>query len=670
VFATGDIDLGNNEKANGLILPSKKTVYLNMKAENLENVNAHEIAHYMVGRNPRQYARYIEKVKKNLPKDEWNKVRKRYVDAYQEAYAGANFEALIEEEIACDILCGMNYLIEYEGVAQATREFREQTNVPEVPDVYQNYEDGILYYIDKKSGGGIRGPTGRKSGQDAEVRYSLNPKFAREYDAWDGKNPTKKFVIGTTSKALQSIGIKEKSIVWDSSKIIKIKSKHPAMTDGIIKQVPNIIENPVLVMQSLRKDSRIVMFGEVFDADGAPVLAVLELKPTDQKGLVMDLIKIASSYGKNTNPQKLIDDSKLLYIDPNKNRTNSWLTSTRLQLPVAVTNYGSIDTVSQSDTAVKASIRENGEKDTGVRFSIKRGMTEEQRYEELKDAKVIAARYDGKRLSREEIGQLERATRKEAKQYAKKLYEKFGLDKSYVSPAAEITFEFFKRGFRESAQKQGDRTRDYVSFGKMLACFDEVIENAVPIEIHGDKYEGTRRADPDLKQVYVLLSAFEDETGIVPVQFEIKEFEEKENRLYVAVTLHKIRDVVLTTENTQQRVPAVAVHISRTNIRGLMAQVNPRDGEFLKYIPDGFLNAEQKAAKQKALVQEAERIARYREDVRFSLKSFAQDGRRFVEIDQDQERFEGQDVSEYPRIAKDIIREKFVGKVVGIDNRL
>ena len=55
---------------------------------------------------------------------------------------------------------------------------------------------------------------------------------------------------------------------------------------------------------------------------------------------------------------------------------------------------------------------------------------------------------------------------------------------------------------------------------------------------------------------------------------------------------------------------------------------------------------------------------------RFSLKYFVKDGRRFVDVDQNQDRFDGHDVSEYPRIAKDIINEKFVGKVVGVDNKM
>lgn len=56
--------------------------------------------------------------------------------------------------------------------------------------------------------------------------------------------------------------------------------------------------------------------------------------------------------------------------------------------------------------------------------------------------------------------------------------------------------------------------------------------------------------------------------------------------------------------------------------------------------------------------------------VQYSLMEFTEDGRRFVEIDQEQDRFEGHDRSEYPRIAKDIINEKFNGKVIGTDNQM
>lgn len=56
--------------------------------------------------------------------------------------------------------------------------------------------------------------------------------------------------------------------------------------------------------------------------------------------------------------------------------------------------------------------------------------------------------------------------------------------------------------------------------------------------------------------------------------------------------------------------------------------------------------------------------------IQHSLRAFVKDGKRFVEIDQEQDRFDGHPVEEYPRIAKDIINEKFNGKVIGLDNKM
>ena len=56
--------------------------------------------------------------------------------------------------------------------------------------------------------------------------------------------------------------------------------------------------------------------------------------------------------------------------------------------------------------------------------------------------------------------------------------------------------------------------------------------------------------------------------------------------------------------------------------------------------------------------------------VKYSLMAFEKDGRRFVEIDQEQDRFDGHSADEYPAIAKEIIKEKFENRVIGIDNKM
>ena len=54
--------------------------------------------------------------------------------------------------------------------------------------------------------------------------------------------------------------------------------------------------------------------------------------------------------------------------------------------------------------------------------------------------------------------------------------------------------------------------------------------------------------------------------------------------------------------------------------------------------------------------------------VRASLMVF-NDGNRFVEVDTDQELFDGLTIKEQQALAKKIIRDKFAGKVIGIDNK-
>ena len=203
--------------------------------------------------------------------------------------------------------------------------------------------------------------TGEKTG--ADVRFSIDPNFEKVYDQWDKKTSGFSFRVGTTSKVLQQLGVDNRKIWWDASKIKKIKVDHPAMTDMVIKQVPNILENPNLVMESKTKEGRLTLFGEVYDQKKEPVLAVLLLNPTDRGGNSLNILKVASAYGKDTHPQGLIDNSKILYVEPNKKRTQNWLTVNGLQLPLPSSSYGFVNTiVANKPSGVNTHSMQNGQK--------------------------------------------------------------------------------------------------------------------------------------------------------------------------------------------------------------------------------------------------------------------------------------------------------------------
>ena len=200
----------------------------------------------------------------------------------------------------------------------------------------------------------------RKNGGNDTKQYSLNAGFAQELDEWlqsgKQKQPASgRFYVGTTSDALKSIGVDDYKIYWNKSKIAKIMKEHPEMTADVIKKVPDILEHPILVMQSQTVANRITLFGETMDVGGNPVLAAIELRPQNKSGEVMDFAVISSAYGKR-GVQHLIDTSDILYLDPNKKRTDTWLKLLRLQLPSRITKYGSITNVTYVNRNVKGDI--------------------------------------------------------------------------------------------------------------------------------------------------------------------------------------------------------------------------------------------------------------------------------------------------------------------------
>ncbi len=202
------------------------------------------------------------------------------------------------------------------------------------------------------------------------VKYSINKGFAKEYDNWDKKSTGFAFKVGTTSTVLHKLGVNNKTIYWDATKIKKIKEKHPEMTDSIIKQVPNILENPIIVMESNTVSGRLVLFGDVYDSKNNPVLVALELNPTEKGGKNLNVIKVASAYGKDVDLQGFINKSKILYVEPNKERTHNWLTVNRLKLPLPSTKYGFFNnsiSISQNSKNVNT---KNDESSNDIKYSI------------------------------------------------------------------------------------------------------------------------------------------------------------------------------------------------------------------------------------------------------------------------------------------------------------
>lgn len=195
---------------------------------------------------------------------------------------------------------------------------------------------------------------------------SINPDFAKDVDSWDknGRQENKVFTLGTTGKALKSIGVQDKSIVMVSDKIIKILKDHKTMDMGMIKQIPEMLENPALVLESSgksirtaeKKNSRVVVIGTITDKNNNPVICALDLMPTSANDIklgLQDFNKVSSTYAKEHGLKNFLQNSKVLYASGQKNKTEAALSSFGFQLATTELNrFGSIGRISYENGTV------------------------------------------------------------------------------------------------------------------------------------------------------------------------------------------------------------------------------------------------------------------------------------------------------------------------------
>lgn len=240
--------------------------------------------------------------------------------------------------------------------------------------------------------------------------------------------------------------------------------------------------------------------------------------------------------------------------------------------------------------------------------------TDEQRYEILKNKDISAPEVDYDLLDDVEMESLNGAQKSAAKKTLKKIAKRLGINGiDLKNSKITFPFRFSNTNVGVSAQHQTEYGGSYQDFAKVLTCLSDLVDSAELIETHTEKKTGTTKANPDLKQTYVLLGAVKDGEMIIPVQMEVKEFFKNDTGLYMTVTLSKINGSEVISDPTPGEAGAADRLFSDPtySIRKIIENVNAEDGRFLKYAPDGFLNEEQKVAKQKALRNQAEEYAAY-----------------------------------------------------------
>lgn len=247
------------------------------------------------------------------------------------------------------------------AAARAARTLTE-TQLKDLRQIYFNHQAdaGTNYRAALEANGGMEKAAAADAAAVEDVRYSIDPDYAEKIDEWDkeGRSDNEVFILGSTGDTLQGLGARENDIYMNSDKINRILHDHPEMTLDEIKRIPEVLDDPALILASQNKgrgqqNTRLVMFGSVKAKDGKPVMCVLDLRPVEDHIVINDMQKLTSAYTKDTNPVQFVRDSDVLYASENKKRTTALLRSLGFEMPSELQPCGSIGSIAYTERSVK-----------------------------------------------------------------------------------------------------------------------------------------------------------------------------------------------------------------------------------------------------------------------------------------------------------------------------
>ncbi|POY42905.1 phage tail tape measure protein [Avibacterium endocarditidis] len=217
-----------------------------------------------------------------------------------------------------------------------------------------------------------------------ETRYSLNESadsdFAKAVDEVSKGGSVKGYIdVGTTPDVLKMLGLPDVKVTIHGATFKKVMQDKHHITAETLKQLPQQINNPVAVMRSSTENNGYVVLTELIEnVNGAnkPVIAALHLKQ-DANGL--ELINIASVYGRNHSQIQRGLDNDLLYL--NKEKGKNFADTFGLQLPAYVSqDFSPFENIKTEDDL--SQYRNNKE----TRFSQRENQDlSEQRYNQAKE---------------------------------------------------------------------------------------------------------------------------------------------------------------------------------------------------------------------------------------------------------------------------------------------
>ncbi|CCY70583.1 putative uncharacterized protein [Eubacterium sp. CAG:161] len=247
-------------------------------------------------------------------------------------------------------------------------------------------------------------------------------------------------------------------------------------------------------MDSVTRSDSLVILGDLISKEGEPVIVSLLVDPKNKSGIIQDFGIITSAYGKNLNNlQKLINNSNIRYIEPDKKRTNKWLSVLRLQLPSSTTKYGSVNKITNAyqnvndfafmdkKGALVVANAKNNPDQTSVNASLKDSFNEsifqnsEKDNDILKQDSSILYSYGGRNSNNVDLRELQRTNEMEKEgESFEEIFKKTGwfrgIDNIWKYEIDDSKMTFNRRGHLSLKDNQ-----DYRRYEELSEQVDKIL---------------------------------------------------------------------------------------------------------------------------------------------------------------------------------------------------
>ena len=321
-------------KSRALIVGDKMIVRSDDPLFSPAQIARHEAAHKQLENGEINLGTAVRQLQQQYSTAQIREMIRLYTAAY--GNSGMNARQVLEEMV-CDAMGKMNAFATEETstvageVGQFLRDLRKTALETQTDGQKNNAPEGVKF--------------------SREIFDNAARQFDNEISQWDndGRDGDRQFILGTTGEILQGLGAVENDIYMNGDKINTILEEHPEMTLSEIKQIPQILNDPTLILKSRNvgrrgsQNTRMVLFGTAKAQNNLPIMVIFDVRPTEGHFVVTDMQKVTSAYTKTTDAVGFVKNSFVMYAD--KKRATPLLRTIGFHTPIELRQGGYVGSI-------------------------------------------------------------------------------------------------------------------------------------------------------------------------------------------------------------------------------------------------------------------------------------------------------------------------------------